>query len=147
MKNDVLSATSWPWPAPGLRVIHHTSHEKINVSAIELQEAWIELTKVPSLEALAASYKGVFPNARVAEILVAKQNLIPGAWNGLEVAFLGTQFRPATKTYETARHVNYMRQNNTRFWEIHSAPVEAVLTAVARGESQVRLAVIPRTVH
>jgi len=147
MENHVLSAGSWPRPLPGRRVITHASHERLDISAIHLLDAWIELGQVPTIEALAASYQGCFVNARVAEILVAKQNRIPGTWSGLEIAFLGTQFRSTAKTYESARYVNYLTQNTTGFWEIRSAQVEAVLTAVARGETQVRLALIPHTIH
>jgi len=147
MESHVLSAWSTPSALPGFRVIEHTSQAKIDIAAIELLDVAIDLSETPTMEAVAKKYNKDFVNGYVAQYLATHQNHIPKSWNGLEISFLETRLRPDTKRYEDIRHVYYIKQESTGFWKLYSAPLMSVLTAVARGETQVRLAVIPRTIH
>ena len=145
MGDQIISAGSWPRPLPGWRVLYHTTHQQVDVSNIALLSIWSQPATYKDVAAAEEAEATTFVNARVAEQLVQHQS-VPAEWDELEIVFAGTTFWSHKPDYHGRRVVHYIRQDRNGVWKLEQVDLESALTAVVRGERQVRFAALPPTV-
>lgn len=145
MGDQIVSAGSWPRPLPGWRVLYHTSHQNVDVSRLALLSIWSKPATYKDVAEVQEAEATTFVNARVAEQLVQHQS-VPAEWDGLEIVFAGTTFWSHKMEHQGRRMVHYIAQNAVGKWELKQVDLEAALTAIVRGEKQVRFAALPLTI-